>query len=350
MTFLLTALGLCYLFLVLFFIFRSRSVPQLATAGQRELTMALVVVAYNEERKLPSFMNSLLNQDMTGCILTLHLVDDCSSDGTLELMREQIKRAHFETELHQSETGLGKVSQLRRLLPQLEDDVILLTDADCLLPYGWIQKQRQWFLSNKGVLGGAILPVIGSAFQRLDWLLISGLGTISTRVDKAQSAFGGNLSIDTESLRKVDYGNSIKGDSAEDLQLVQRALALNIPVNFRLDPQLLVSTSALPWRDYFQQKLRWSKGLLHLRPLTQFAVFALVILQLLAAVSVIQLTPQSLLISVTLGNLFLLWSFSNRLAVKLPLVPLLLYPFYWTILLLNMALGVFYLPDDWKRE
>jgi glycosyltransferase involved in cell wall biosynthesis len=350
MTFLLTLLGLCYLVLVLYLITRSPSHHKSRTTEQRELAMALVVVAYNEEQTLPRFMDSLQQQNMAGCNLTLHLVDDCSDDDTVEVMREHAQHASFLTQLHTGGTGVGKVGQLRRLLPQLAGDVILLADADCLLPDGWLQKQRQWFQSNSGILGGAILPDSGSAFQLLDWLFISGLGSVYSRADRAQSAFGGNLAIDSDSLQEIDYGNSITSDSAEDLQLVQRALALSIPVNFLLEPQLLVRTSALNWRHYLQQKLRWSKGLRHLKLRAQFGVFAFATLQLLAAISVIQLPQQSLLISVTLGNLLLLWSFSNRLAIRLPLVPLLLYPFYWTILLLNLAAGLFYLPDDWKRE
>ncbi len=350
MTLLLSLLGLCYLVLTLFLIVRSASGRRYATAGSGELTMALVVVAYNEEQTLPCFLQSLERQDLTDCNLTLHLVDDYSSDDTVEVMRAYTERVSFETDLHLSETGLGKVNQLRRLLPRLETDVILLADADCILPADWLQKQRQWFLSNRGILSGAVLPSAGSSFQLLDWLFISGLGSTFSGTGQAQSAFGANLAIDSDSLRKIDYSNSITGDSAEDLQLVQRALALNIPVNLHLDPQLLVRTSALPWRRYLQQKLRWLKGISHLRPITKASVVAFVVMQLLAAVSVIQLPHQSLLVSVTLGNLFLLWSFSNRLNIRLPLIPMLLFPFYWTVLLLNLTLGLFYLPDDWKRE
>ncbi|MBL7032757.1 MAG: glycosyltransferase [Candidatus Delongbacteria bacterium] len=348
---LIIAGGLCYLAAALVIINRAPPQRPAVTARDRTLKMSLVIVAYNEELSLPLLFETLQQQDRSDCDLTVHLVNDCSTDMTGKLFDRLQQEAPYPVIVHSSSGRRGKVDRLRELLPQLEADVLLFTDADCRLPAGWLQAVRRWFLTEEGILGGAVLSEGGSAFQLLDWLLISGFGEVLSWQGRAQSAFGGNLAIAGSTLKTVEYARTITGDSAEDLQLVQRVLEQSLPVNFRLQPDLLVRTTSLPRQPYLQQKLRWLEGLRYLKPFTKLGLVAFALLQLLTVASVIHLPQSTLLIlSVTAGNLLLVGSFCRRVGVAVPWLSTLLYPFYWVTLLVGLVIARFSLPDDWGRR
>ncbi len=346
----LLVIGALYLLVVLL-LTRSPLRDELHSCSDRELSFDLVVVARDEAERLPRFWQSLLRQERRGCRLTLHLVDDCSRDGTPDWLEKQIADAPFPVRLHRSVTHRGKVAQLRALLPSLTAEVVLLTDADCRLPGGWLQTLRRWYDRETGVLGGGILPEGGSRFHELDWLLLSGWGAALADRGNAQSGFGGNLAIDRRTLTKLDYAATIQGDAAEDVQLVQQARRGGLPVSIRLQPELLVRTAAVGWRRYLQQKRRWLAGFRYLKHAARLGVFAFVALQLIAALSVIHFALfWPLWLTVTSGNLLLAVRFSRQAGSKPPRLQALVYPFYCCCLLAGLAAGAFLLPRDWERE
>jgi len=109
-------------------------------------TLSIVIPVYNERRTLQSLLARVLNVDLRGMRKELILVDDCSTDGTRDLIRgledggwrermraagvgaDRIGEASFKLLYH--EVNRGKGAALRTGFGAVEGDFVIIQDAD----------------------------------------------------------------------------------------------------------------------------------------------------------------------------------------------------------------------------
>jgi cellulose synthase/poly-beta-1,6-N-acetylglucosamine synthase-like glycosyltransferase len=162
----------------------------------------------------------------------------------------------------------GKWRPLKEGISRARNDGLLLTDADAVLPPGWVQGHLRELGSEPMSAGFARLEGGGvwGLVQSLDWLFLLGTGSAMTRLGQPQSALGKNFAV-----RRADYlasgGLEKCGFSlTEDLALVQQIARRGGKMRFSLDRGLMVSTQAAPtWADFVGQRQRWTSGIRHLQ-------------------------------------------------------------------------------------
>lgn len=98
-------------------------------AGVEPPSAALVICAYNEEHIIASKLENSLNLDYPAGRLHVYLVNDGSADRTAEIGASFVSRGlHF---INRSERR-GKAANINELVPTLEEDVIVLSDANVI--------------------------------------------------------------------------------------------------------------------------------------------------------------------------------------------------------------------------
>ncbi|RLI39497.1 hypothetical protein DRO69_14200, partial [Candidatus Bathyarchaeota archaeon] len=103
----------------------------------------------NAETTIKEAIESILNQDFPPELVELIIVDGCSSDKTLSIVKDCLRGAKFRTKIFTEKGGLGWQRQI--VVENAEGDYILWVDADMILPKDHIKRQVDFMEKNPKV-------------------------------------------------------------------------------------------------------------------------------------------------------------------------------------------------------
>jgi len=93
------------------------------------ILLSVVIPVYNELRWVDEILKRVEVSDRLGCDLEMVVVDDCSTDGTSELL-QAIAGRHPSLRLFRQPRNQGKGAALRRGFREARGQIILVQDAD----------------------------------------------------------------------------------------------------------------------------------------------------------------------------------------------------------------------------
>lgn len=248
--------------------------------------ISIVIAARNEENALTELFESLARIDYPA--FEIIFVDDRSTDGTLEIARKwekiipQLQVIHVD---RLPEGWTGKKHALHQAVRISSGEIIAVTDADCVVPPGWLRTVNAWFSPDTDVVWGfsACARPGDSAFVRLQGFDLTTLFTTAAAVSglgRHLAASGSNLFYRRSAFEMAGgyhaIGHIVSGD--DDL-LLQRIAALHPRETSRIrfcdDPGAVVYTRPQPsLKALYNQKKRWgSKGRFYSRGFQLFLLF-----------------------------------------------------------------------------
>lgn len=250
-------LTLAYYPLALAHAFRRRRPPVFRESPP---SVSVIVPAYNEEKVIGRCVESILASRYPR--LELILVDDGSTDHTLEIMR---RYQHLPNVIVITKPNGGKASALNTGLTQAKGEVIFFVDADGVFTPRTIPEMLAGFDSPRvGAVCGNDAPVnldrlqprliniqahVGSGFVRRALATINCLPIVSGNI----GAFRRSV------LMKV--GPFRRGFVGEDLELTWRVHKAGYRVAFQ--PWAMVYAEVpSTLRALWKQRVRWARGLL----------------------------------------------------------------------------------------
>ncbi len=256
-----------------------------AAAGPRP-SVEIVVAARNEEATLPALLASLERQTDRTC--TFLLVDDRSTDGTRRLFERFQARvpARVRVLASTAEPGglTGKQAALDLAIDAARADVLVFTDADCVVHDGWAAEMAAHFAdpSVGAVLGRVTLPEDRGflrRFQAFEQPLINQYNIAPVGLGGAFGCFGNNLAVRREAAVAVGGFRSLGWSVTEDTTLLTAIRDLGRwKVKAAVSAAGMVTTVAKPdWRSYVDQHTRWNAGAIHARDWQTRLVYLLVI-------------------------------------------------------------------------
>ena len=92
-------------------------------------TLSIVVPCYNEEATVGELLRRVCVADLGGHQMEVIVVDDGSSDRTVELV-ERFRAGHPKVQLLIQPCNMGKGAAVRRGLKQAQGDLVVVQDAD----------------------------------------------------------------------------------------------------------------------------------------------------------------------------------------------------------------------------
>jgi Glycosyltransferases, probably involved in cell wall biogenesis len=105
--------------------------------------ISVVVAARNEEKDIEKCLQSLLKQTYPTNSYEIIIVDDGSTDKTASIVKsfsERFANIHLLSLMFDSEQKIGrKPIALAKGIAQASGEIILTTDADCIVPLRWIE-------------------------------------------------------------------------------------------------------------------------------------------------------------------------------------------------------------------
>ena len=229
--------------------------------------VSVLIPARNESSQIEACIHSVLQQTYPSDKFEVLCIDDASTDDTLlkiERLSKQYPKLRALRLTPDSGGALGKKAALSKGIEQARGEILLQTDADCILPSGWINTMVSCFSPQIGMVAGPVgLTYQESLFQKLQALEIAGLGILtggSIAGGSPHMCNGANLAYRKSLFEKVGGYRGIdhfaSGDDELLMQKVKKDNAYRI--QFCPFPQAIVRTSALlTWKEFTAQRIRW---------------------------------------------------------------------------------------------
>ena len=235
--------------------------------------VSVVIAARNEERNIGACLESVFHQTYPADRFEVIVVNDHSTDGTEALCMEFIGR-HPNCKIISAlehPTLRGKTNALHRGIEQAHGEIILITDADCIVPPTWVEHTAQRYDVKVGIVGGITLQGAESWFegiQSLDWAYLLGIASSTVSLHNPLSTIGNNLSFRKAAYEDVGGYEKIPFSVTEDFVLFRAIVETKRwEYLYPVDPNLLViSKPCSSVRELVRQKHRWGKGGLDIKP------------------------------------------------------------------------------------
>jgi len=175
--------------------------------------VSVVVAARNEENNIARLLTTLINQTYPPDKYQIIIANDDSTDGTVSIV-EQFSQKWNKIKLVNVTGRENAISPKKNALSQAieiaEGEIILSTDADCLVGKYWIESMAACFDDNEMVIGLSRTTLTDWSkssfirrFEHFDFLamLFAAAGAISS--GKYFSCSGQNIAYKKKPLTKL---------------------------------------------------------------------------------------------------------------------------------------------------
>jgi len=232
-----------------------------------ERYISVVVAARNEENSIENCLQSLLRQTYPANKYEIIIVDDGSSDRTASIIkyfseRFNIIRLLSLSQDHAQKTG-QKPAALAKGIAQANGEIILTTDADCMVPPRWIEIMANHFEEDVVFVAGPVLERDSNTFfAKLEQLEFLGLITTAAGLIGSGRPIicnGANLAYQKDAFTSAggfSETNSSNDDESLMNQIVHRKIG---KVVFAPEADAVVTTnSSNTISTFLRQRVRWA--------------------------------------------------------------------------------------------
>ncbi|MCB9233802.1 MAG: glycosyltransferase [Bacteroidia bacterium] len=228
--------------------------------------VSVIIPARNEEKNLEACLRSVLNQDYPTALLEVILVNDHSEDQTLEIAQKlaiEFPRLRV-VSLEKDGLNSHKKAALAQGISLSSGEIILTTDADCLVTPTWVKTMVAAFSARTGLVSGPVQLVPGltwlEKFQALEFMGLVAVGAASMQAGAPNLANGANLAFRRATFDLVDGYAGIDDIASGDDELLLQKILLQTDwqAKFAFAKAAIVRTPAQPdWASLKAQRIRW---------------------------------------------------------------------------------------------
>ena len=239
-------------------------------ASPEQPFVSVIVAARNEEENIQNLIESLVDQSYPKDLYEIIITDDQSTDKTADLVREfDDERIQLLSTIDRENVRSPKKNAIKLGIEKSKGEIVLLTDADCQPPQGWITGIVEQFTPKVGMVIGfspCELPALDSIMNRL--LAIESLSLAVVAAGTSGWGYpatcnGRNLAYrkkvyeEVGGFEKIDH--FVSGDDDLLLKLVQKT---EWKIHYAYEQRLVVPTALVKNLTQFaNQRLRHaSKG------------------------------------------------------------------------------------------
>lgn len=233
--------------------------------------IALLIPFRNESQHLPSLLLHL--EKIIPPSLEIIFINDNSGDGSEYLIASFLRVRNLKNWELLENSGIGKKAALTTGIHHAEAEIIMTTDADCLLPEDWYRWMSQpFYLDHIQLVAGPVMTVsqgdFFSKFQQIEWASILLVTQYFFSLRRPLMCSGANLAYRKSAFMMVGgYGGNEEHLSGDDEFLLKKIIRNfgDQSTAYLSREAVLVKTQPAPCLGAFlQQRVRWaSKWKLH---------------------------------------------------------------------------------------
>lgn len=232
--------------------------------------VSVIVAGRNEENNIAACIDSLSKINYPKDKLQIMLVNDKSTDNTLNIMQEatagmtQFDVMSSRDIIHNNLRG--KANAIDSAIEICKGEIIMMTDADCKVQPSWVLNTVKYFSEEVSmVCGFTLINSSNSLFaklQCLDWIYLLTLASSSCGLDRIMSCIGNNLAFTKKAYDHVGGYKAIGFSVTEDLALMRKINEIKgsrivYPVRYE---SLVMTEPCFTIKELSSQKRRWFRG------------------------------------------------------------------------------------------
>jgi len=234
--------------------------------------VTILVAARNEEATISDCLENLGKLNYPPDLLQRIVINDRSMDNTRQIILEHQKRTPTLklVDISEDMNGLmGKMNALAQGMDHVEGEIVLVTDADCLVSPGWVSEMVSYFTDKIGLIGS--LTVIKNPeekekffdnIQTLDWFFLQAIASGTAGIHLPVSVLGNNFGFRKSVYDMIGGFTAIGFSLTEDMALLSTIIKkTDYKIAYPLQSDSMIQSLPLNHiRDFFQQRKRWLFG------------------------------------------------------------------------------------------
>lgn len=237
-------------------------------------TVSVIVVTRNEGKNLPPLLTSLVNQHYPKELYEIIIADDASEDDTADLVAKYQNlgvQLQYLRILGRDGVISPKKNAMQSAIAASRGEIILTTDADCLVPLSWINTMIEAFSEGVSMVAGYSRTKLenwdkASVLQKYEhfdfactYMVLGGGYTIG----KSWACIGQNLAYTRLAFDDVGGFDQIKHlISGDDVNLMQLMRRKGHKIVFNFDKSSFVYTRpVISWNQLINQRSRWASNM-----------------------------------------------------------------------------------------
>ena len=257
------------LYVVQTFIFIVGSKKKFGKIGESVLpSVSVIVAARNEKDNILDCLHSLDELKYPEDKIEIIMVNDHSTDETGRLIKEFIAgKDKFKYLEPESEIGTlkGKTNALANAIRKANGEIILTTDADCVVSPTWAMELASYYKPDVAMVCGYTDQLKNTLFggmQSTDFLYLLMVAGGVMNLGKPLSCIGNNMSYRKSVYDEIGGYESLPFSVTEDFNLLMAMHKLRkYKIIYPMTSEGMVTSKPCPtWKALYRQKKRWAKA------------------------------------------------------------------------------------------
>jgi len=268
----LTIFGL-YLLLIVYYYKSWLAIPgfQPQTENLKPRTKITVIIpARNEEKNIGACLDSVCDQSYPQQLFEVLVVDDHSTDSTASIINnystKNVKLISLKDFVAGGELNSYKKKAIEVAIQQSTGELIVTTDADCLVPKNWLHTIAAFYEEHQPEFIAAPVSIncgnrFIEIFQALDFMTLQGITGASVYKKIHSMCNGANLAYTKKAFTEVGGFSGIDNIASGDDMLLMHKIYKRYPgkVMFLRSEEAIVHTEPVKTiGQFFNQRIRWA--------------------------------------------------------------------------------------------
>ncbi len=228
--------------------------------------VSVLIAARNEEKNIEKLLQTIYNQTFPKELYEVIIVDDHSEDDTIIKVNNFINN-HKDINIRLLKaTSEGKKKAISQALHNAENELIMVTDADCELNSEWIETVVAFYQDKKCkmILAPVLLSPANNLFEKMQ--VLEHLSLIASTAGSANIGFpvmcnGANMAYERISALEVEnLRHDFNIQSGDDMFLLEQFVKKygSKNVKFLQNKSAIVKTKACKnIKEFIRQRRRW---------------------------------------------------------------------------------------------
>jgi len=228
--------------------------------------VSVIIPARNEEANIENVLECLLRQNYPSHLLDIVVVDDASTDHTVDLVKSFEEKG---VRLLQFDPGPGviafKKSAIEFAVDHCSSTLIITTDADCMMNENWVRTIAAFQFYHKACLisGPVLISPVRNIFQKMQALEFAGLigiGASALQQKHPNMCNGANLAYLKAAFQAVQGYRGNENIPSGDDEFLMHKIFNEFPGRtlFIKSRDAVVSTAPSKGiLEFINQRMRW---------------------------------------------------------------------------------------------